>query len=209
MVNIAEIQKHLVSVSKEAEVKRLKELKLDHLIKELPKLALDGHLKSIGPDEPALKHHFVHVEPRTLEDLKLWAGVPSDIARHSKGKIKKIPFSEAELPKDTDFNFDRLPPQQQKTVLAAARDLLIGDVDPKNVERPPLAGVVRYMLHRARKFPVFLASDLIVYDGETVELKGAPLFVFNNVIVYGSGEIRLETDCKIVAESVQHRAAAG
>lgn len=155
---------------------------------------------------PELKDHFFQVQPKTLDQLKEMVGVPNRVHEASGSQAdRRFDVRESDLPKKESFEFSELNHYQQTAVMQTAHNLLYGYADPELVTKPPYVGVVGWMMSRAETLPVFAAEDLIVQDGQTVSFPDNAILTFNNVIVYGSGSIKLGANVKIFAELVEHR----
>lgn len=100
-------------------------------------------------------------------------------------------------------NFKRLRAEQRVAVHNQAFNLVYGFADPELVERDPLAKIRDYVMAQANALPVLTLSDLIVCDGETVEFSGFSSIWASNVIVEGSGQIKLGNNTKLHAYAVK------
>ena len=88
-----------------------------------------------------------------------------------------------------------------------ALHMLLGPTDSiESLEKTAHSDVLRYMLQEADGMPVLVGKDLIVRNGEVKTITQTGTVVFNNVIIYGSGEIKFESSIKLVAQSIQHLA---
>jgi hypothetical protein len=180
----------------------------------LKSLALICQLKKMGPIElyPIKKFDphigevdkYVHrVTPRSLEQLKAWVGVPSQAARRNSSCAPARKVRLHHLPVQDKFSFESLEPEQRRAVNDMAHNLLFGYADKERAAKPPLRGVVNYMLNRSTKLAVFAARDLIVCPDEMVCFANFSVIVFWNVIVYGSGRIRLGNFAKLHAYQIK------
>ncbi len=104
------------------------------------------------------------------------------------------------------YEFHSLDQEQRLAVRQTATSLLYGYVDAESASQPPLSGVIRFMISAAHLAQVnlFYAPDLIVCPDTTVEFKNIPAFLFNNILIYSSGQIITRSKAKIRAVQIQH-----
>jgi hypothetical protein len=211
-------RKHLAQVPPDVVKRRTEEFRLKpDAFSTLPLICVLGKIR---PRSPFLQ--WVHpMDPVTINDLKNWVGVPNTIAKREmhSGKLDARAFSRCGcggpkesttmhlLPRKREFDFEKLEPEQRIAVRQMARQLLFGYVDMDAVKQPPLAGVVSYMLLRAARAPFLIVPDLIVCPDHVVTIEGFPAAVFNNILIYGNGEIALGNDMKLHAHQITHVAA--
>jgi hypothetical protein len=188
--------------SKETERRRLKFYRLDRYIKELPPFpALTGDVV-LSPDHPALKDNFIQVEAESLDDLKLWLGIPNGMVDQQQLLGSLRPFDARYLPGD-DFDFDDLDALQQQAVTHHAYNLLFGWADPETVRQPPHRQVVEHMLAMSRGMRILTGDDLVVQNGQTYTVTQPSVF-FNSITLYGSGSINVPATVKVTANSLTH-----
>jgi hypothetical protein len=155
--------------------------------------------------KPKVIDHSKHtktVTPKSLDELKELAGVPQRVFE------KQPELVETALKREVDAGRIRklrgrpklgdLEPDDQKAVFDEAFNYLMGPVDR------PSKFVVTAMLQLAQKLALFIATDLIVNDGQSVTFANYGALYFNNVLVYGSGSINLGDNTKLHAYSVKH-----
>jgi hypothetical protein len=175
-------------------------------IDALPELPPDlGKDVIITPEDKRWQKYYFRVSPRNLEHLKRLAGVTSEITESRKYKPKLRKVRDEELPEvKRSLNFAKLEPESQQSVLDTAHNLLFGHADAEisqsGVNRP----IVNYMLREARDLPVFGAAELIVLDGERRVIDGTATLVVDRIAVYGTGEIKLKGQIKIIAKKVEY-----
>ena len=188
--------------------KLLNDYQLNDVIPDLLELPenLGSHVR-FSFDDPQWKKYYFKVTPKNLDHLKILAGVPNATARkviESKNHLNLKAVEYNELPMEASFKFESLPINSKMAVINSAHNLLFGYVDPTAMHATPYAGIVNYMLNEAKDLTVFAADDLIVKDGETRVFKDAATLAFNNVKIYGTGQIVIESQIKLIANSVQY-----
>jgi hypothetical protein len=57
---------------------------------------------------------------------------------------------------------------------------------------------------RATDPKIFVAPDLIVCPDDEIIFKNIPAMLFNNILVYGNGQITTGSHTKIHAHQIQH-----
>lgn len=149
--------------------------------------------------------HQSVVNPGTIDELKELAGVPN---RAFATAPKQVPVQYgiesreiAALP--SPISIPRLAPQAKQTFWQASHNILRGPTDPKMLASPGYKQVAAAMLKLARNIPVFLAPDLIVCDKDVVTFSGFGALYFNNVLVYGSGQIVLGRNTTLHAYQIK------
>ena len=122
-----------------------------------------------------------------------------------QGELLALPKPEpavlAKLP--AKINVSRLNPEQKVSVYQASEVLLHGPADSRVLAQPGYKQIVAAMVAGAKNVPAFLAKDLVVCDGDTVDFSGFAVLYFNNVIVQGSGQIKLGNNTKLHAYQVK------
>ena len=182
-------------------VAALNRLGVPHPEQELPPFPDDMAPDRIAFDVPELRRNYVTARPETLEDMRLLVGVPVELAHRCEAEMESREVDFSLLPTEP-FQAGSLDSRQVRELEKHAWNLLLGRLDDIDLEAEPHASTVRYILGRARSLPVLVAKDLVVHDGEVKKLSG-PTAVFNKVTVYGSGEIQLQDDVKIMAQKIE------
>lgn len=163
---------------------------------------------------------WIHqLKPKTLDDLKLWIGIPNDIAKQmlenarqrgvgSDGRLwsgitDSIP---RKLPKREKYTLESLDREQQQELLQTANNMLYGYVDPQAVAEPPLSLVAEFMLTEARKRGIFtlVVPNLIICSDKVVTFNNVASLVFNNILIYGNGQLLTRGKTKIYAQQIRH-----
>jgi hypothetical protein len=148
---------------------------------------------------------FVHyLKPQSLHELKALVGIPNQVMKNDTSCGKRREVCMHHLPAQKSFSFQHLEPEQRSAVRDTAHNLLYGYVDEERARRQPLNAVVEYMLQASQNVPVFVAKDLVVCPGHKVEFKNFGALYFNNVLVYGTGQIKLGNHTKLHAQQVIH-----
>jgi hypothetical protein len=166
-------------------------------------------LRSLGDAQA----HSSTIRPDDLHRLKELTGVPQRAfdprldgpeyeSKRSPKQRRRDDQIVAKLPERASFG--RLSAERKAAVWATAQDLLYGPVDAALLDRPGYQRVVRYMLDLASELTVFVAPDLVVADGQSVQFSNYAVLYFTNVNVYGSGAIWLGEQAKLHAQSIKH-----
>jgi hypothetical protein len=216
-------RKHFVAFSPEDVAERVARFRVDaERLRRLDALvacglrapARDVTVRPVKPWDP-----YIHyLEPRTLEDLKEWFGVPHETARANEtvsfirddcdGRPRIAPDGPRvgiyNLPARRSFTFERLKAPERLAVRTVAEKLLYGPVDSAQLERPPLSAVVKYMLDAAQRLPAFFGTDLLVCPDHTVTFNNVASVYFNNVVIVGNARIELGNQTKFHALQVTH-----
>lgn len=151
--------------------------------------------------------HTRSVKPTSLDQLKEIAGVPNRAFRNPKTRAAfqarhVDPALVAKLPRSVSFA--KLRPELSGTAVAVAQNLLYGPTDERMLAQSAYAAVSKGVLAAASGLTVFIAPDLVVAAGQVVQFAAYGALYFNNVIVYGSGTIRLGANTKLHAYQVRH-----
>jgi hypothetical protein len=208
-------RKYLAEVPRDVVRRRLEFFRLSEDVMDvLPWICIADKIS----DKYAESQPWLHpLDPISLFDLKNWFGVPNEVARQQLnatrtlsaggqmwGRLSRV--SVRNLPKVRSFKFESLDPEQMDSVKQMASNLLHGYVDPEEMNLPPISGVVDYMLEqtRARNPKIFVAPDLIVCPDDKIEIQNIPAMLFNNILIYGDGEIISKSYIKIHAYQIRH-----
>jgi len=206
--------KYLAKVPPEVLFQRLQAFRLDPTVMAVPAFIC---LSAVIQEPFGKYRQWLHpLVPRTLDDLKNWFGVPNEVAKRvasgpptSVGGVqccKATPELPRALPMMQRYDFQSLDHQQQQAVSQTAQDLLYGYVEPAATSRPPLAGVINYMIETASDhgLNIFVAPDLIICPDNVIEFKNIPVMYFNNILIYGNKQIVTKSKTKIHAYQVRH-----
>ncbi len=179
---------------------RLRLYKLDRFIKTLPSLP-DVQGLRLDPARDDVKQFYARVPVESLDDLKLWMGWPNDHVDHAKHwqHLRTVAVPPLLDRRSGDVLAD-VPPV---TIANAEYNLLSGYVDPSLLSNAFWGAIASRLQDRYRNVWVLFASDLVVKDGDTVTISNTQTAFFNRVTMYGSGTVRLESDCKIIASIVE------
>lgn len=188
---------------------------------DVPSIVIEKQRKpvSINPREGFdpkrlgdVKRHSTVVEPDDLLALKELSGVPQRVFDNQQDRPKWESPRPAALRRRHDAIVAKLPQrvsvaklsdERKEAVFAVAFDLLHGPVSDRMISREGYDKVVKVMLGLS-KLTAFLSPDLVVADGQTVTFSNYAALYFNNVVVYGSGGIRLGHNTKLHAFSIKH-----
>jgi hypothetical protein len=208
-------EKYLAKVPREVLRKRLAVFRLKEEVMDV----LPFICRKITVKAPFTEYRqWLHpLDPISLDDLKNWFGVPNETAGYLLSKTPTVSsksrlsfnFSESlprALPMMHHYEFESLDQEQRLAVQQTANSLLYGYVDPKQASQPAVSGVVNYMISAARKLKVavFVTPDLIVCPDDVVEFENVPLLFFNNILVYGNGQIVTKSKTKIHSFQIRH-----
>lgn len=211
--NLSDHEKNLGKFTPEDVRKHLAKFRLGAEVMTMPPfVCMTFKVEAPYRDHDRWMHPLV---PIALDDLKTWYGVPNESARLMMKKTGTL-SREAEfvanfsrvaprgLPALPRYDFEKLDNDQKLAVKTVARSLLHDYVDPAVMEHPAIIGVVNYMISAARGLKVFAAPDLIVCPDKVVTFKNVPVVVFNNILIYGNGQIVTESKTKIHALQIRH-----
>lgn len=141
----------------------------------------------ISREDPNWSPYFVTVKVRSIEHLKQLTGIPSAVAASAMASGSY-----------------RVPASEGSHVVHRAKAALFGDWTGSLARDESAREVEEFMLSAAAELPVFATTDLVVENGQTYVLKGAPTFYFDSIKVYGSGSIVTEGQIKIISDSIEH-----
>lgn len=208
-------REHLADVPPEYMINRLRSFRLDpELFIDLPPLVCGSHW--INREMRSMRRHVAQLDIVSFDDLKNWVGVPNAVAKKrlraasdavgsaSSGlsQIRAVPHHL--LPAGGSFVFENLEPDQKRAVRQVASNLLYGYVEEEELRRPPFNGVVEYMLERASNMYLFVLPDLVVCPGDKVVFSDFAVLLYNNILVYGDGEIVPGNHTKVYAYQIKH-----
>ena len=182
---------------------------------DLHPMPLICNLKEIGPIILTPKKRFdphvgemdryVHtITPRSIQELKELVGVPNRVMEKNVSYALRREVSLYQLPSQDEMSFESLEAERRTAVFDMAHNLVYGYADEERMSKPPLSGIVKFVLERSQELPLFVAQDLIVCPDETIEFNNFAALYFNNVVVYGSGRIKLGNNTKLHAVQVTH-----
>lgn len=170
---------------------------IENYCKGLPEFPSDaGYI--ISPDNKLFSGNYIYVKAESIDHLRKICGVPCE------NTDSTIEIKLNLLPRKKKIDVSTLSNDSFREVRKMATKILLGHVNSDELTKLPYVGIQDYMLEEASNLPVFIAQDLIIKDGEIYVLKKTASAVFNNIIIYGSGEIKLESDMKIIANSIKH-----
>jgi hypothetical protein len=165
-----------------------------------------------------IKRHTARLRPDSLATLKELAGVPErafqprpevrQAARRRARPVAPEPIravdDEVIARLSPGTKFAKVPRAEQEVVWNAGYNLLHGAADEATLARPGYTAVAEIMLELAQRLSLFFAQDLVVESGASVQFDTYGVLYFNNVLVYGSGEIRLADNAKLHAYAITH-----
>ena len=213
--DVEQHKKYLAAVPRDVVQRRLEFFRLkEDVMNDLPLNCIDDTIS----DKYAIWNKWVHpLDPISLDDLKNWFGTPNEVARKQLnatsmlleggrlwGRLDRV--SVRDLPMRRNYDFRELDPEQRIAVKQMANNLFYGYVDPEEAAKPPISGVIDYMIERTKAVnpKIFVAPDLIVCPDKSVTFQNFPALLFNNVLVYGNGQIITKSHTKIDAFQIQH-----
>lgn len=147
-----------------------------------------------------------YVTPKSLDQLKELTGVSNRVfeqnPQHCGPSLCDV--GTQLLGGQGSRSFGRLERERQTALLNAGQALLYGRADADVIKRPPYDALVKQMVKRAVRLPTLLAQNLIVCPDQVVHLQSFASLYFNNVIVYGNGQIFFGPGTKLHAYQIQH-----
>lgn len=181
---------------------RLKYFRLDRLAQTLPTLPRGKGDMQFDPGRDDAKQYYLRAPVASLDDLKLWMGLPNDHVDHARNwqhlrpvAVPWVAEGKGEAP---------LRGVRQETVADAEYDVLHGFVDDVLLQHEFWREIVRGLLDRHRFIDILALDELIVEDGQRVTIANTPTAYFNRVTVYGSGSIVFKNSCKLIADTIEH-----
>jgi len=212
---LASHEKYLAKVPREVTRRQLRAYRLSDSVMDVVSIVCIADEIS---NKFAKWRDFIHpLDPVSLDDLKNWFGVPNEAARRQLnetrtmsangqmwGRLTRVRVKN--LPTQRNFDFTRLDSEQRLAVRQMANNLLYGYVDAEEARRPQTAAVISYMLDQSRALhpKVFVAPNLIVCPDDHIVFDHIPVLYFNNILVYGEGQITTRGHTKIDAVQIRH-----
>jgi hypothetical protein len=182
----------------EGMAERFREYRLDRFgttLREFPDTQADIPFDPANPD---VRQFYVRAPVESLDDLKLWTGVPNDRLEPTwTSHLKCVTVPAPQTVKQT-----ALDPQ---LVADAEHNILFGYVDDKLLSNAFWRLIADGLLERWRTINILLLQDLVVNDGQTVTLSNTQTAFFRKVTVYPTGVIKFRDDCKIIADTIEHK----
>lgn len=140
---------------------------------------------------------FVHLRPRSIDDVKRWIGVSNEVA--TKMPCRHVcPSSVAMVAAPSDV---------RKLNQGALRDLhRMGEayVHGDATHLTPYREVLNHLMHDAVIIGVFVRGDITVYSGAVLEVGADVRLIWaRHIRVWSGGTIVLEGDTKIDCTSIE------
>jgi hypothetical protein len=169
-------------------------------------------VRKFDPHVGELDRYLRTVTPKDIHELKELVGVPNRVFEKLKRpeghscqpcyRLRNVQIHH--LPVKEIVNMDQLESNERIAVRDMAHNLLYGYADEKIKSKIPYKAVLDFMLERAKLLNTFVADSLIVCPNEVVEFKNFAAVYITNVIVYGSGTIRLGNNTKLHSYQIKH-----
>ena len=180
-----------------AMAERIRDYRLDRFgrtLRDFPETKADVHF---DPDNADVREFYLRARVDSLDDLKLWTGVPNDRLEPAwTDHLKCVSVPPPQTIKET--------PLDPQLVKDAEHNILFGYVDDKLLSNGFWRLIADGLLERWRMLNILLLQDLVVNDGQTVTFSNTQTAFFRKVTVYPTGVIRLGSDCKIIADTIEH-----
>ncbi|MCX6829785.1 MAG: hypothetical protein NT002_10975 [candidate division Zixibacteria bacterium] len=161
-------------------------------------------IRKFDPHVGELDRYIRTISPKNIDELKELAGVPNRVFDKEKPCYRLPCVQMHHLPTRNIESLKELEPDERIAVKDMAHNLLFGYVDKKIVSKIPYKGVIEYMLERAKRLNTFVADTLIVCPNEVVIFRNFAAVYITNIIVYGSGCIRLGNNTKLHSYQIKH-----
>ncbi len=212
--DIKKHKEHLAVVSPDVVKRKLEFFRLkDARMEELPFICRDFTVKLPFPEFKIWLHPL---DPRSLEDLKNWFGVPNEVAK-SMSKESRFICNECKpwfgstqitpkaLPPKGEWDFNKLDNEQRLAVRQMSMKLLYGYVSPESQKTASIEGVVNYMLAMAKlkEVRIFVAPNLIICPDNVVEFNNVSTLFFYNILIYGNGKLKTNGNTSIHAIQIK------
>jgi len=169
-------------------------------------------VKKFDPHIGELARYVRTVKPKNLETLKELVGVPNRVYErkrevqtslcHPHPRFPRVQIHD--LPSAEFKGLNQLEQQERRAVLDMAHQLLYGYADEKQLAAAPYKWILQFILERAKLLNAFVADCLIVCPNEVVDFRDFAAIYITNVIVYGSGTIRLGNNVKLHSYQIKH-----
>lgn len=130
---------------------------------------------ALSPDNPDMKDAFIDIAIKDMEHLKLLVGIPSNLVKEKKNHA-----------------IDETQDIYQLAKMAVLSDWTNDLANSKRADE-----IEKFILSHAKSIKVGVFEDLVVNDGQKVNLT-EPSYYFDNITVYGTGEIILSDHVKLV-----------
>jgi hypothetical protein len=164
------------------------------------------------PHVGELDRYSFTATPKTLDDLKELVGIPNRNLKNDQGPINQCcqpngrlrDVSIHHLPIKEKYKLAQLNSIERKAVLDMSHNMLYGYVSENFMTKDPVKALIDFMLEQGRLLPTFVADTLIVCPNETVEIKNYAVVYITNVVVYGSGTIKLDDRAKLHSYQIKH-----
>lgn len=208
-------EEHLAVVAPEVVKRKLAGFRLEKV--NLEALPFRCKSFSVRPDRFIEYQKWLHpLDPVSLEDMKNWFGVPNELAKQRLQDTHRVRGDTlmrsratqiaptTQLPSG-NWDFKKLDNAQRIAVHQTSRNLLYGYVPPERQKEPATAKVIDYMLSAAKrlKMQIFAAPDLVICPNEVVDFHGVPVLYFNNILIYGNGQLRTRNTTSIHALQIK------
>jgi hypothetical protein len=181
---------------------RLKRYRLFRFLQELPTLPPSNDDIHFDPANERMNQFYLHAPVESLDDLKLWMGLPNDHIDHKKYRNH---LRQVEVPKLTSVvGRDIVRVVDAQVIADAEQNLLFGYVDAELLRNEFWMAVAHGLLERLRNIYILVIQDLVVHDSQTVRFSNTQTAFFNSVTIYGSGRLDFGSDCKLIADSISY-----
>lgn len=181
---------------------RLREYRLDRFVTTLPVFPETSGDIHFDPDKGDVRQFYVRVPVDSLDDLKMWKGLPNDHIDHTKytSHLRCVTVPGLETVKGMGLT--------PRLVADAEHNVLFGQVDEALLSNTFWKLIADGLLEKWRTVNILTLLDLVILDGQTVTLSNTQTAFLRKLTIYGSGVLSLQSDCKIIADTVQHVAGS-
>jgi hypothetical protein len=175
---------------------RLRQYRLDRFVTTVGSLSPTHEDIYFNPARDDVKQYYVEVPVESLDDLKLWTGIPNDQIDHAKYrshlKMVRVPTLTSVVGREI------LKVVAPEDIAAAEFNLLFGHVNDELLRNDFWMAVAHGLLERMTSIHVLVLEELIVHDGQTVTVSNTPTAFFGNLITQGTGLVKFLCDCKLI-----------
>jgi hypothetical protein len=170
-------------------------LKPSDLIDE-PLVVPPGKHLLLQPDKGEGGQGYVRLDPKDLDDVKRWIGVPDEVGA-KRSCCAELPAEIPGLASAGDLR--RQDPKTQRAIHDLAYQYVHGDARRLVAYKP----VLNHLIDRAYVIGVFLRQDIDIHNGSVLEIgKSVKILFARHVRIWRGGLLKVSGDAKIDCVSI-------